>query len=114
MVMDRKPLELIWNNPRSKPPARIEGWGLRLQPYNFRVEYRKGSDNPADYMSRYLVPTQTPSTRVVKVAEEYVNFVAQHNTPKAMTLDKIKCETLKDTTLQKVSTLIQDSSWHTS
>lgn len=56
MVTDHKPLELIWNNPRSKPPARIERWGLRLQPYNLKIEYRKGTDNPADYMSRHPIP----------------------------------------------------------
>lgn len=99
MVTDHKPLELIWNNPRSKPPARDEQWGLRLQPYNFTVEYRKGSDNPMDYMSRHPVSAQMPiSTQAAKVAEEYVNFVTQHNTPKVMTLDEIKRKTLKDTT----------------
>lgn len=30
------------------------------------------------------------STRAVKVAEEYVNFVAQHATPKAMTQAELK------------------------
>lgn len=42
---------MIWSNLRSKPPARIERWGLRLQPHNFKVEYRKGADNPADCVS---------------------------------------------------------------
>ena len=37
----------------------------------------------------------------------------QNNTPKAMTLDEIKCETLKDETLQKVSALIRNNTWHT-
>lgn len=57
LVTDHKALETIWNNPRSKLPARIEQWGLRLQPYNFRVEYRKGADNSADYISRHPVLT---------------------------------------------------------
>lgn len=39
MTTDHKPLEIIFNNPRSKPPARIERWCLRLQPYDFKVEY---------------------------------------------------------------------------
>ena len=59
LVTDRQALEVIWNNPKSKPPARIERWGLRLQPYNFRVEYRKGAENPADYMSRHPIKTPT-------------------------------------------------------
>lgn len=48
---DHKPLEWIFNNPKSKPPARIERWGLRIQPYNYTVRYKSGKDNPADYMS---------------------------------------------------------------
>lgn len=112
MVTDHKPLEMIWNNPRSKQPARIERWGLRLQPYNFRVEYRKGADNPADYMSRHPLPVQSSqNTRASKVAEEYVNFVALQATPKAMTLQEIQRETLKDTILQQVSAHIINNSW---
>lgn len=57
LVTDHKVLEVIWSNLRSKPPARIERWGLRLQPYNLKVEYRKGADNPADYMSRHPLPS---------------------------------------------------------
>ena len=30
---DHKPLVAIYGNPQSKPPARIEMWTLRLQPY---------------------------------------------------------------------------------
>ncbi|KAG7479351.1 Retrovirus-related Pol poly from transposon [Solea senegalensis] len=73
--------------------------GTRLQLYNLKVEYRKGSDNPADYMSRHPVPAHAPTknTCATKVAEAYVNFIIQNKTPKAMTLD----ETLKDETLQK-------------
>lgn len=113
MVTDHKALEVIWNNPRSKPPARIERWGLRLQPYDLRVVYRKGTDNPADYMSRHPISIQTGNhTRATTVAEEYVNFLAQHATPKAMTLADIKEETLKDRVLQKVVAHLKDNTWH--
>lgn len=115
MVTDHKPLELIWNNPRSKSPACIERWGLRLQPYRLKVEYREGSENPADDMSHHPIQTHlhNKSTRATKIAEEYINFITQNNTPKAMTLDEIKHETLKDETLQRVSTLIRTNTWHT-
>ena len=41
---DHKLLEYIYSR-TSKPPARIEGWILRLQAYNFRVVYRPGKTN---------------------------------------------------------------------
>ena len=53
LITDHKPLEIIFNNGKSRPPARIERWRLRLQPYDFTVTYRPGSNNPADYMSRH-------------------------------------------------------------
>lgn len=99
LVTDHKALEIIWNNPRSKLPARIERWGL--QPHDYKVEYGKGADNPADYTFRYPISSQTgDSICAAKVAEEYVNFIASHATPKARTLTEIKAETLKDPILQ--------------
>ncbi|KAK7933589.1 hypothetical protein WMY93_004485 [Mugilogobius chulae] len=113
LVTDHKALEIIWNNPRSKPPARIERWGLGLQPYNFKVEYRKGADNPADFMSRHPLPShESESTRASKVAEEYVNFFSFHSTPKAMTLQEIKTETLKDPVLQEAINHVTNNTWH--
>ena len=53
LYTDHKALEVIFGNPTSKPPARIERWFLRLQQYKFRVVYKSGSANPADYLSRH-------------------------------------------------------------
>ncbi|KAK3752963.1 hypothetical protein QZH41_005120, partial [Actinostola sp. cb2023] len=36
LFTDHKPLEVIYS-PRAKPPARIERWVLRLQPYRFKI-----------------------------------------------------------------------------
>lgn len=47
----------------------------------------------------------------MKVAEEYINFLAQHSTPNAMTLDQIKQETLNSPVLPKVCSLIHNNSW---
>ena len=38
-----KPVEMILNNPVSRPPARIERWNLRLQDYDFDIQYIKGT-----------------------------------------------------------------------
>ena len=63
-----KPLEIICG-PTSKPPARIERWGLRLQPYKFRVMYSPGIGNPADVLSRLpLASTTTNNRNTVKNA----------------------------------------------
>lgn len=51
---DHKPLVSIYSNPSSKPPARIERWVLRLQPYQITVKYRRGEVNPANQLFRHL------------------------------------------------------------
>ena len=59
---DHKSLVAIFNKPRSKPPARVERWTLRLQPYQATIVYKKGEENPADFMSRHPQPaTKTTS-----------------------------------------------------
>ena len=53
LLTDCKPIELILNNSKSKPPACIERWNLRLQEYNFTAVHTKGVDNPSDFLSRH-------------------------------------------------------------
>ncbi len=109
LVTDHKPLEIIYGSPRSKPSARIERWVLRLQPYNFSVQYKPGAENPADYLSRYS--ENQPITTQEKLTEEYVNFVSRYAVPKAMTIKEIKDATNTDRTLQAVRAAIRTNHW---
>ena len=108
---DHKPLVSIYGNPNSKPPARIERWTLRLQPYDATVLYRAGADNPADYMSRHPMNFTKATSREEKIAEEYINFLTDTSVPKAMRLDEIRQATRVDPTLQAVFQAIQSNTW---
>ena len=105
---DHKPLEIIYS-PTSKPPARIERWGLRLQPYKFCVKYSPGIGNPADVLSHLPLPNATTNTR--NTAEEYVQFVAQNAAPKALSLSTIKEATNQDPVLQFLRECIMKNNW---
>ena len=105
-LSDHKPLELIFNHAKSRPPARIERWALRLQPYNFTVVHIAGKTNPADYMSRHPTKMQVHS-REESAAEAYINFVTHETTPKTVTLGEISAATLTDTALQLVISAVQ-------
>ena len=68
LVTDHKPQVYIFSNPKAKPPARLERWSLRLQPYNFTIRYEPGKNNPADYMSRHPLSNQPQRER--NIAED--------------------------------------------
>jgi hypothetical protein len=112
-VMDHKPLERLYNNPSAKPPIRIERWALRLQNYDTTVVYRRGADNPADYLSRH--PINNPHDRIQEaVAEAHVAFVTANHCPDAITIDTIKAHTAADPTLRAVITAVNTNRWHDS
>jgi len=109
---DHKPLVSIYDNPSSKPPARIERWALRLQPYQVTVKYRRGDINPADYLSRHPTKHAAETSRQKKVAEEYVSYLTANSTPKALKTQDIEAATQSDATLQAVAEAITKGNWH--
>ena len=63
LITDHKPLEVIYGNRSVKVSARIERWILRLQPYTFKVVYKPGASNPADYLSRHPIQSSRKHLR---------------------------------------------------
>ena len=111
VITDHKPLVSLFNNPSSKPLARIVRWLLQLQQYCFTVEYRPGSSNPADYASRH--PVGDPESHSYDVeSEEHILFVARNAVPKAVTLSVIESATAKDPMLQAAMSAVKSGCWH--
>ena len=109
---DHQTLVTIFSNPASKPSAHLERWSLHLQPYDVTIHYQPGTENPADYLSRHLLHNITPNSRQEKVAEEFVNFLAETSMPKAISLTDLKSATRNDATLQAVMKAVQTGKWH--
>ena len=91
LITDHKPLETIYGNPRSKTSALIERWVVRLQQYEFKVIYKPGTTNLADYLSRRPIKQYNKNN----FAEAYVNFITKNAIPKEMTIKEIQLETEK-------------------
>ena len=51
LITDHQPLLSMFNNPNSRPPARIEYWLLYFQRLDYIMEYQPGKFNPTDYLS---------------------------------------------------------------
>ena len=109
LYTDCKPVQMILGNPKSKPPARIERWNLRLQSYNFRIVHTKGNQNPSDFLSRHT--SLVESKQAEKLAEDYVNFLSLHAVPRAMTLAELQEATKADATLQYLIQVIRSGEW---
>ena len=111
LYTDCKPVQMIFSNARSKPPARIERWNLRLQGYNFHIVHTKGSQNPSDFLSRH--PGLVEPKREEVMAEDYINFLSLHAVPRAMTLTELQEATKADKTLQQLMQVIRSGEWNT-
>ena len=104
LVTDHKPLEVMFS-PSSKPPARVERWVLRLQPYRYTVRHVSGPRNIADCLSRLTqerVPAGSQSS-----SEDYIRFVSSHAIPAALKKTQIQEETRRDAELQAVMGWLQ-------
>ncbi len=55
LVTDNRAVQLIFSNPESKPPARIERWALRMMNFDYEIVHRPGKWNIADYLSRHPI-----------------------------------------------------------
>ena len=109
---DHKALEYIFNNPRSKPPARIERWTLRLQPFRFTLQHRPGIGNPCDHMSRHPLKTLSSKPPYEEViAEEHINLIVRHSMPVALKVDEVVAETEKDLILTALKGRLKEDQW---
>ena len=48
VVTDHEPLVSIFNNPKSKPPLRLQRYALRLEAYQVKVTYMPRTSNSTD------------------------------------------------------------------
>uniref|UniRef100_A0A671TFE1 Gypsy retrotransposon integrase-like protein 1 n=1 Tax=Sparus aurata TaxID=8175 RepID=A0A671TFE1_SPAAU len=106
LITDHKPLETIYS-PKSKPPARIERWALRLQPYCFKVVYKPGPQNAADSLSRLTVNQPVKKGTM----EDHVYWVTQHAVPHAFTPQQMEELSAADPTLVALQSCIKTGDW---
>lgn len=110
VVTDHKPLLPMFNNPTSKPPARIEKWILNLQQYRFQIQYEPGKNNPADFPSRH--PEKEGGQRVEEDSDHYIAFITHHDVPRAMTITEVEAASEDDPILKAVRYATETGKWY--
>jgi len=114
VITDHKPLTTIFNG-RRKGSIRTQRVKLRHQDIPYTVQYQKGAQNIADYMSRHAKPFSSLTQEVKKESEEFNNLLyTLHTTPvtDCIGLSVIATETDKDPVLRTVRDYVkQGKSW---
>lgn len=75
---------------------------MRLQPYTFSIEYHPRHPNVCE---------GKVTSHEQKLAEHYVNFIAETSIPNAMTLEEVKTATSSDKTLMKAMEYVHTGRW---
>lgn len=90
--------------PTSKPPAQIERWVLRLQPFKYKVRYVTSRENIADTLS-YL--TKIPASKGYVQDEEYVREVTLQAVPVVLWIEEIEEVSFQDEELEADSEALE-------
>ncbi len=107
VISDHMPLKSIFNKPLSKSPARLQRFRLRLQRYDFTVQYRQGKHMyVADALSRAPLKDTTPELRPKEIHAHV--YSVYNNLPISQNrLNQFQKETESDSTLQQLRSQIQ-------
>lgn len=106
---DHKSLIKLLTHKATAPPH-IMRWILHLQAYDYTLTYIAGSDNAADFLSRYVTNALTERS-TANDTESFINMLIDHAVPKDLTLSDIITATHEDDTLVKVQNNINSDKW---
>lgn len=88
--------------------TRADGWALRLSPYNYTVEYVRGTDNIADSPSRLYSGADKPFD---DNSSPWEIATLEANAVEFITDEDIKAATLEDQILQAVISALESGDW---
>lgn len=94
---DHKPLEYIFKNPLIDTPLRLQRMRIRLQMYEFNIQFKKGSLMfIADTLSRSFIEDLYEENYMLKLAEIEIQSTLEHFPMSTTKLEEYVRETEKD------------------
>ena len=106
-LTDHKPLLGIIKH-TSKSTARLERLTLRLQPYKFKLLYKPGGDNEADFLSRH--PTMQKKKEHLPKLDQEIDQICSVNMEEYMvdgvSIEEVRQETQQDALMMEVMKMI--------
>lgn len=107
LITDHKPLVSLFDKPTYKPTPRLERWSLRLQAFDFALEYRPGCNNIADPLSRLSVY----ETESIQPLSDDIHAVAELAVPCAMKWSDIQEAAKSCEATQSIGGAIASGDW---
>ena len=104
VVTNHKPLLKLYSPSCSEPPTRIHRWFLRLQEFDFKLEYEPVMNNIAILSRKPFFDTPR-----VNAAEHFVNYVVSNSVPKALKFHEIREATQNNQILIKICGAINNN-----
>lgn len=107
---DHKPLEVIYRKPLVAAPKRLQRMLLRLQKYNLEIGFKPGQHMYlADTLSRAPLPNTTSRDEVLTIDKEVEEIHMVEFLPlRKASLDDIRKESLRDSTMQALEKVIRE------
>jgi len=99
LITDNKGIELIYSNPKSKPPPRIQRMRLRLSPFDFNIIHKPGTQNISDYLSRHPLHT-IDDVQHARLYDAFAIQVAHSLVPNCLRLEDLQQATDADPNLK--------------
>lgn len=98
---DHQPLVHITKNVDRRPSPRLERLLLKIQAYEYKVEYKPGSENIADYLSRHPVGKPQDKGPEEDDLESYALAEIKRMIPIAVTIPELQQATSEDIVMDK-------------
>ena len=112
VVTDNRAVSLIYSNTKSRPPARIERWALRLTQFDFSIVHRPGNTNIADYYSRSPCKAGVSAYLEEIASERHIAYIVRSAIPPAVTVEEVAEATNDDPELKELRTLLAKGAKH--
>lgn len=77
---------------------------MKQQSYRFTINYKQGSENIADYISRIR---NNPPSKDNNITTDYANFVVSNSVPHSMSLSEVQEASKTDDEIKEISKAIK-------
>lgn len=105
LLTDHEPLKVIFGSYKTTS-VRLQRFALRVQDFDYEIQYVKGPKNIADCLSRLIVEKESLS-----VGDAIINIIVMRACPTAITINELTTESENDITWAGIRQALMTGVW---